>query len=282
MKILTLVFGWMFLSGNAQAQNFEILNPKVEQGGVVIVKTAPQWQGSIHCISALGKHYQPDNSGYVFVGVPVDTKSDKYLASLVECGRGVRLNPADKEIEVTEKIFPSTKIGRKITAVNSKKRDRESKEIGAAYERGNEYADYKNGVFIAPLDPIFVTDEFGRRRIYLNGETRHGGIDLRAASRTPIKAINSGVVLLTAKNFSLEGNMVIIDHGSGIFSLYLHLSRINVKQGAKIKNGEVIGLSGSSGSATGPHLHFMVKINRINVDPLMFIDIVNQYTRQTP
>ena len=128
-----------------------------------------------------------------------------------------------------------------------------------------------------PLDNVFVTDEFGIKRVYLNGQTRHGGVDLRAPRGTAIKAINSGVVLLAANNFSLEGNMVIIDHGSGIFSLYLHLSKINAIEGTEIKKGEIIGLSGSTGSAHGPHLHFIIKVNGTNVDPLAFIDTINRY-----
>jgi len=266
------------------AQTFSVLNPKVSQGDVVIVRIAPQWQGSLVCISGFGKSYLPNQYGDVFMGMGVDTKPNKYSLHRIECGRGVKLDPMFyEEVEVLERQFPETKMGRKITPVDSVRRKKESQAIQDAYVRREAWTDYTQGDYRPPLYAVsiadLITDEFGKKRIYLNGQTTHGGVDLKAASKTPIKAVNSGVVLLVARNFSLEGNMVILDHGSGILSLYLHLSKINVKQGAKIKKGEVIGLSGSTGSVTGPHLHLMIKANGINVDPLRFIDIVNRYIK---
>ena len=73
--------------------------------------------------------------------------------------------------------------------------------------------------------------------------------------------------------------MVVIDHGSGIFSLYMHLSRIEVREGSKVIKDQVIGLSGATGDARGPHLHFAIKASGTNVDPLSFIEVANQYIK---
>ncbi len=280
MKIVVAALLFLLFSSVFNAQTLSVLNPTVSQGDVVIVRIAPQWQGSLVCISGFGKSYLPNQYGNVFIGVDVNTKPDKYPLHRIECGRGNRLDPLFyQEIEVLQKQFPQTKIGRKITPVDSARRKKESQIIQNAYTQKDAWADHTKGDYRPPLDIISVTDEFGGKRIYLNGQTRHNGVDLRAANKTSVKAINSGVVLLIARNFSLEGNMVILDHGSGILSMYLHLSKINVRQGVKVKKDEIIGLSGSTGSATGPHLHFIVKVNDTNIDPLRFIDLINRHVQ---
>lgn len=294
MKIILVALLFIFSTRALNAQTFTILNTKVSQGDVVIIRVYPQFQtqaqGSSVCISIkwqlnnnadfLIKNYSPNQYGNVFIGVPVNTKPGKYPVYRIECGRGVKLDPMFyEEVEVLQKQFPETKMGRKITPVDSVRRKNEARMIQDAYIRRSAWADYTQGDYHPPLDTVSITDEFGKKRIYLNGQTRHGGVDLKAPNRTPIKAVNSGVVLLVARNFSLEGNMIILDHGSGILSSYLHLSRTSVKQGEKVSKGETIGLSGHTGSATGPHLHFIIKVNNTNVDPLRFIDTVNQYLK---
>lgn len=295
MRTIFLVIILLFLSIKLNAQaSFTVLNPKVNQSDVVIVRIAPQFQtqaqGSSVCIfvewglnkntNFIARHYPPNQYGEVLIGIPVDTKPGKYPAYRIGCGQGIQLDPTFYvDIEVLQKQFPETKIGRNIIAVDSARRKMESLAIQNAYAREDTWTDYTQSKYRQPLDMTSITDEFGKKRIYLNGQTRHGGIDLEAANRTPVKAINSGIVLLVAKDFSLEGNMIILDHGSGVLSLYLHLSRTNVRQGEKISKGRIIGLSGMTGSTTGPHLHFIIKVNNTNVDPLRFIDTMNQYLK---
>lgn len=277
LKIFIVAFLLHLLSTPVSVQpTFSVLTPKVNQGEVAIIKIAPQWQGSLVCISAMNRDFHPNQFGTVFIGTNPSTQPSKYPLSLVECGRGIRLDLNDQEIEVVKKKFPETRMHIKMVAVDSGRRKREAEELNKAYSRGNGWFERTEGEFVMPLDNIFITDQFGKKRVYLNGQTWHSGVDLRAPVGTPVRAVNSGVVLLTANNFSLEGNMVIIDHGSGIFSLYLHLSKVNAIQGTKIKKGEILGLSGVTGSATGPHLHFIIKANGTSIDPLAFIETINQ------
>ena len=111
------------------------------------------------------------------------------------------------------------------------------------------------------------TASFGVRRIF-NGKLAsiHKGMDFRAATGTPVHAGNSGVVAL-ARPLYFEGNCVIIDHGLGLFTLSMHLNRIDVKEGQRVVTGDRIGLSGATGRVTGPHLHWAVRWQGAYLDP---------------
>ena len=125
---------------------------------------------------------------------------------------------------------------------------------------------YWKGSFQVPINSA-VTSTFGNKRIF-NGEMKsfHQGLDLRAAMGTPIHAASGGVIVL-AKNLFMTGNTVLIDHGYGIFTVYAHMSKLQVKKGQEVKPGETLGLSGMTGRASGPHLHWGAVINRFKVNP---------------
>ena len=120
--------------------------------------------------------------------------------------------------------------------------------------------------FRAPVTAA-PTDSFGTRRIF-NGKLAsiHKGMDFRAATGTPVRAGNIGVVVL-ARPLYYEGNCVIIDHGLGLFTLSMHLSRIDVREGQNVLRGERLGLSGATGRVTGPHLHWAVRWQGAYLDP---------------
>ena len=122
------------------------------------------------------------------------------------------------------------------------------------------------GPFVSPANTPY-TSSFGARRVY-NGKTRsaHQGLDYSAAMGTPVRAANSGRVVI-ARPMYFEGGLVVIDHGESIFTLYMHLSEFLVKEGATIDKGAPIAKSGSSGRATGPHLHFGVRWQDLYLEP---------------
>jgi len=111
------------------------------------------------------------------------------------------------------------------------------------------------------------TDSFGTRRTF-NGKLAsiHKGMDFRAPSGTPVKAGNSGVVVM-ARPLYFEGGCVVIDHGLGLYTISMHLSRIDVQEGQKVATGDPIGLSGATGRVTGPHLHWAVRWQGAYLDP---------------
>jgi len=114
---------------------------------------------------------------------------------------------------------------------------------------------------------------FGRRRI-INGLPRnsHTGEDIPAPPGTPVAATNAGVVALTGE-FYFNGHSVVIDHGAGLLSMYFHLRDITVAFGERVARGTVVGHVGQSGRATGPHLHWGVRLGGARIDPFSLIDI---------
>ena len=131
---------------------------------------------------------------------------------------------------------------------------------------------YWTGPFERPI-PGDVVGPFGRKSI-INNQPRapHSGVDLRAEKGTPIKAINQGMVIFTGSHF-FTGKTIVMDHGGGIQSMYFHLEEILIEQGSVIEQGQVIGLVGSTGRATGPHLHWGIRINGARVNPLKLVDL---------
>ncbi len=121
-----------------------------------------------------------------------------------------------------------------------------------------------------------ISGRFGRQRIY-RGEpgSYHGGIDIAPGNGVPFVAPADGVVVLARTGFSLEGGLIIIDHGQGLNSAFLHASRIVVEEGQSVTQGQHIGNVGSTGRATGPHLHWGLKWKAARLDPLLFVGPMN-------
>jgi murein DD-endopeptidase MepM/ murein hydrolase activator NlpD len=129
-----------------------------------------------------------------------------------------------------------------------------------------------DGGFAAPADAA-ISDVYGSQRIF-NGKAQreHQGLDFRVPTGTPVAAMNSGTVLL-ARFLYFEGNCVVIDHGQGLLTLYFHLSEFKVKEGDQVKRGQIVGLSGGTGRATGPHLHVAVRWQGTYLDPARLMQL---------
>ncbi len=144
---------------------------------------------------------------------------------------------------------------------------------------------YFSKPFGYPLETIAITGNYGDIRKNGAYKVQHLGVDLRAAVGTSVQAVNNGKVVL-AENLADYGNTLVIDHGLGIYSLYLHLSSFKVAVGDMVTLGQVVALSGDTGYVLGPHLHFSIKIKGVSVDPLSFIaatqDIAGAKTESNP
>ena len=129
-----------------------------------------------------------------------------------------------------------------------------------------------SGNFQAPVKAA-ATDSFGTRRTF-NGKLAsiHKGTDFRAPTGTPVLAGNSGKVILAQKLF-YEGNCVMVDHGLGLISISMHLSRIDVKPGQQVTRGQPLGLSGATGRVTGPHLHWAIRWQGVMLDPVKLLHL---------
>ncbi len=116
-----------------------------------------------------------------------------------------------------------------------------------------------------------ISGVFGSQRIYRGNEpgAYHSGVDVAGGSGAPVTAPADGVVVLAAQApFTLEGRLLIIDHGMGLNSAFLHLSSIAVKEGDRVRRGQLVGAIGSTGRATGPHLHWAIKWRNARIDPM--------------
>ncbi len=126
-------------------------------------------------------------------------------------------------------------------------------------------------LFTSPLGGR-ISSPFGKRRHPVTGKTsRHGGIDIAVREGTLVGAAASGIVTVASYDVGHYGVAVFIDHQNGYITHYGHLSKILVRHGQKIRQGQIIARSGSTGRSTGPHLHFTIKRNGVNIDPLQFL-----------
>lgn len=156
-----------------------------------------------------------------------------------------------------DKVHPPKRVIKRII--------REQKEIGKIY-RNISRKRYWSGTFALPIESE-VTSPFGNKRLY-NGSMKnfHKGLDLRARTPTPIRAPEGAKVAL-AKDLYFTGKTVILDHGYGLYTIYGHMSKLQVKKGAIVTKGQVLGLSGATGRASGPHLHWGAVLMRLKFNP---------------
>ncbi len=148
--------------------------------------------------------------------------------------------------------------------------EEERRTIRGALARTSDTRRLWDRAFEVPV-PGRVTEAFGtRREINRSAQARHLGVDLAGRPRTPVHAANRGVVVV-AGPFYYQGNAVYLDHGAGLVTSYMHLSRILVAVGDSVEAGQVIGLVGATGRVTGPHLHWTGYFGRILFDPLTLL-----------
>ncbi|HET6929362.1 MAG TPA: M23 family metallopeptidase [Candidatus Acidoferrum sp.] len=151
-----------------------------------------------------------------------------------------------------------------------KRAEEDQKKMKAIYDTVTPEVLWK-GKFIVPLKGVTTGGNFGRRRV-LNGEARspHAGVDFPSPAGTPVYAAQSGKVVL-AENLYYSGNTVVIDHGFGIYTLYAHLSEIEVHAGDPVEVSDEIGKVGATGRVTGPHLHWGLTIDHARVNALQIV-----------
>jgi murein DD-endopeptidase MepM/ murein hydrolase activator NlpD len=214
---------------------------------------------------------------YALAGVDVEAKPGMYvltLEALLSDGnilhevRSIRVGPSryrTVRLRVPDKfVQPDPDTLRRIEA------EREIKKQAFAHQTP---VPEWSGSFLPPLNSS-VSESFGTRRTF-NGQLAsiHRGLDYRAKMGSPVHAVNSGEVVL-ARELFYEGNCVVIDHGQQFLTLYMHLSKIDVAEGQKVKKGQPIGLSGATGRATGPHLHLAARWEGAYLDPASLLQLV--------
>ena len=212
--------------------------------------------------------------GTFFAAFDRDSPGELALTATLEGGRTLSetLSVSPREWQI-ERVNVARRTGGSSEAWLAK-REPEWLAIKAARERETG-ADGWRQDFIWPVKGR-ISGRFGRQRIYA-GEpgSYHSGLDIAPGNGVPFVAPADGVVVLARNGFSLEGNLIIIDHGHGLNSAFLHASRIVVEEGQAVRQGQHIGDVGASGRATGPHLHWSLKWNDARLDPLLFVGPMN-------
>lgn len=214
----------------------------------------------------------------VLLAVDLETPPDTYPLEFEARGKSGRRYRRRVRITVADARFPQQHLTlpKAMVDLDAKTLDRVRREqtVIAGIWKKWLGGPYSWRAFIPPLEEsVEVSSEFGLRRI-LNGQPRrpHSGVDYRTAHGTPVRASNGGLVVYTGEMF-FNGNSVILHHGGGLFTIYLHLQGYRVKAGQKIVKGDVLGLVGATGRATGPHLHWGANLRGVRFDPRRLLQL---------
>ena len=220
---------------------------------------------------------QSDGVWRGLVGIDLTVEPGAYdVAVRAAVGAGAAVH-ATYTLEVEPKEFPTRHLRVNPNFVDPPQEVidrilREADEVAAIF-RGASPERLWRGGFAAPV-PGRSTSSFGRRSVY-NGEPRspHSGTDFRAGTGVPVKAPNAATVVLTGDLY-FSGQVVILDHGWGLYSYFAHLSAVAVDEGDVVTRGQVVGRVGATGRVTGPHLHWTVRLNDARVDPLSLMELL--------
>jgi murein DD-endopeptidase MepM/ murein hydrolase activator NlpD len=266
------VVSWQPLSlSNGSPVLFEIRAPAKLQS------VSAAWMG--HDVS----FFNPSTAGKVWYGlggVSLTTTPGSYDLRVKEMFTNGQTAELVRKIKIVRAAYPkiTVKVAKQytepspqqLTAISADK-DVKNKAFGAVSAQR-----LWDGRFVSPVSAP-VSDVFGTARVFNEQvQSRHQGLDFAVPPGTDVHAINSGVVILARPMF-FEGDCVVIDHGQGLLSLYLHLSEFKVKEGQEVRSGDLIGLSGGTGRATGPHLHLAVRWQGVYVSPAILLKLQIPY-----
>ena len=279
--VILLFILWIPISwkNNAQALNpsdIHVSSDTIPQGDVSLIMINVE-EGEVPCITWINRSIflipTDRNCWRGFLVADLTQEPGKYKAR-------IKISPSNHEeilgIRIVDKDYGvrRLKLPKKMVDLDEKSLKRVKDESANLKKIWKAPASDPlwSGPFLRPIEGD-VIGPFGRRSI-INDQPRspHTGVDLRGEKGTPVKASNNGKVVLTADHF-FSGKTVILDHGGDILSMYFHLDRILVQKGDIIHKGHAIGLVGSTGRATGPHLHWGVRINGARINPMRLITI---------
>jgi murein DD-endopeptidase MepM/ murein hydrolase activator NlpD len=218
-------------------------------------------------------HFTRSRGAYRAIGaVPVDTGNTVTAEAIVERASGrtdtLRASVTPPPLPPpAEQLAVAGRFGRPLDRVTEARVAREGALAAAAGRRAHDTPPMWRAPFARPRASA-ITSRFGSGRTF-NGQvsSRHLGVDFRGAVGAPVHAANRGVVVLV-DTFFLGGRVVYVDHGGGLMTGYLHMSRVLVAPGDTVARGQTIGLVGATGRVTGPHLHWNARYGAITVNPM--------------
>jgi murein DD-endopeptidase MepM/ murein hydrolase activator NlpD len=237
----------------------------------------------VHTLSAswLGHQIEftfdaPHKQWFALAGVSLETKAGVYPLELHAEGSDGKPVSFENKLRVERQRYPRAvlKVPPRYTAPSPEDKQEIEKDKAIKDEAFKTLSPDREwtGSFAPPVNAA-ISDVFGVERVF-NGsvQSTHQGLDFRAPTGISVAAVNSGRVILAQPLF-FEGNCVVIDHGQGLLTLYLHLSKFSVKEGDEVKKGQEIGRSGGTGRATGPHLHLAVRWQGVYLNPQVLLKL---------
>lgn len=268
--ILTLILqSLIVLPSSSRASSKITIKPEtLYPGDIFVIKTGhpshtllrAELNGREFTFSSCG-----DRCSYTIGAIDIETRPGIYKIKLsFKNGKNIirTLRVIKKEFPVLKLELPEDKV--LLSPEDEARANREDELLRAIWQIRTERL--WNGRFIKPLGNE-VSTGFGVKRLINNHKLSiHKGIDIKAKEGEPVRAVNNGRVVLTEELF-FGGKTVVIDHGEGLFSVYMHLSGYTVKEGDIVSKDDIIGLAGSTGRASGPHLHFGFKVKDISINP---------------
>lgn len=252
----------------AQGTDERVVFPATASQGAMVIGKVPQ--GSV--VRYAGRTLRVSGYGSVVFGVGRDEKGPLQVDVQRTDGRSesarIAVTTRDWPVERINGVPPKTVNPPPAIAARIK---REQAQVTAARARDDDRADFAQP-FIWPVQGR-ISGRFGNARVY-NGQagSGHSGMDIAVPTGTPVKAPAAGVVTFAAPDLYLTGGTLLLDHGFGVSSNFLHLSRIDVKVGDRIEQGQVIAAVGATGRATGPHLHWGMNWFDTRIDPLLVLE----------
>lgn len=243
-----------------------ILSGDITQGGFILGKTSP-----VNKLSFDGKPLTVSSRGEFAFGFGRDDESEHVLVLISPDGSSKQhvLTPKKREYNI-QRVEGIAKKIMKPDPVAIARAKKDSSQVRQARTVLSHLSAFSNG-FIAPIDGV-ITGVYGSQRFY-NGEAKspHYGLDYAGKNGDPVKAPADGVITLYVADMFYSGGTMIIDHGHGISSSFLHLSDAYVNVGDKVKQGQVIAAVGASGRATGPHLDWRINWFQVRLDPALVL-----------
>ena len=247
---------------------------EIKPGDAFVIKINGTNTSHLPAASLKGRRFYFSRCGescFAAIGtVGIRTKPGSYAIKL-RVGKKIK----NLHLIVTQKSFTTTELTLPDDQVFLSKKDlkrvkRENKRLKQIFQKVSQ-SHYEES-FILPLENDISTP-FGIKRI-LNKKwiSIHRGVDVTGKDGEEVKASNNGRVALAEELF-FGGNTIILDHGLGIYTIYMHLSNFNVNVGEMVSKGDIIGFVGSSGRSTGPHLHFGVKVMNMSANPVSLIEL---------
>lgn len=268
------VFFIFFIYTSADAFQADVLPGEISPGEAFVIKVTDAKTPRLPSALLAGKRFYFSSCGkgcFVAIGaVEMKTKPGVYTirVKIGEKRRNLNLIVKHARFQTIKLNLPEDKVF--LSPENMGRVKRENRRLKSIWRMVSDRL--WEGSFILPVDNDIST-EFGTKRIINNKRISvHRGVDIKGQEGEEVKASNNGRVVL-AKELFFGGYTIILDHGQGIYTIYMHLSEFNVEPRDIVSRGDIIGFVGSSGRSTGPHLHFGVKVQNINTNPVSFVEL---------